>query len=135
MKGFEDVTLGWDGKEYVVPANKQLLLIATIEDVFAGASGRQALEVLCRGSGPSYSTLARAYGAALRYAGADVSDDEVYLTIMSGMANAKGETAILIQSAIVGLISIIAPPIGHMLSSGDSDAEPLKPAKKKKAAA
>ena len=112
MKGFEEVKLGWKGEWFVVPPERQLMLIAEIEDALSGASGRQALDVLLRKEGPPYSRLAAAYGAALRYAGADVSDQEVYLSIMEDISSGDANQAIAVQSAVMALMSIIAPPLG-----------------------
>jgi hypothetical protein len=111
MHGFEDVTIGWRGEQYVVPANRQMLLIAKIEDALSGDTGQQALTILFRKEGPPYTRLAAAYGAALRHAGAKVTDDEVYLSIMTDLAQGtKAEAARVIQGAIIALLSIISPP-------------------------
>jgi hypothetical protein len=111
MHGFEDVTIGWRGEQYVVPANRQMLLIAKIEDALSGDTGQQALTILFRKEGPPYTRLAAAYGAALRHAGAKVTDDEVYLSIMTDLAHGtKAEAARVIQGAIIALLSIISPP-------------------------
>lgn len=134
MKGFEDVTIGWDGKEYVIPANKQLMLIAKLEATLGGETGRQAVEVLTQPSGPSYAVLAMSYGAALRYAGANVSDDEIYLSIHEGFASGDTGMATFIQGAILALLSIISPPLGRALMDDETD-KPVAPAKKKAAAA
>ena len=111
MHGFEDVTIGWRGEQYVVPANRQMLLIAKIEDALSGDTGQQALTILFRKEGPPYTRLAAAYGAALRHAGAKVTDDEVYLSIMTDLAQGtKAEAARVIKGAIIALLSIISPP-------------------------
>ena len=135
MHGFEDVTLGWDGKEYTIPASQQLMLIAKLEDVLGGASGRQAVEVLTQASGPSYAVLSMAYGTALRHAGAQVTDDEIYLGIIEGFTSGRSDMAEVVQKAILNMLAIIAPPLARMLRADDDEVEPLKPLKKKKAAA
>lgn len=117
MKGFEPVTLSWAGESYTVPAENQLMLIATLEDALAGPSGEQAVSVLLRKGGPSFARLSGAYGAALRYAGADVSDDEVYLSIMDDMAKGGDEEVMgKVQNAVLGLLMIIAPPMGRAVA-------------------
>lgn len=123
MLGFEDVTLSWQGQSYTVPANQQMRLIAKIEDALSADSGRQALSILFQREGPPYSRLAAAYGAALRHAGAKVTDDEVYLSIQSDLASkTRAEKTVMIQGAIVGLLSIISPPAAASLG-GKSQAE------------
>jgi hypothetical protein len=120
MQGFEDVTLTWQGQSYIVPANRQMMLIAVIEDALSGASGQQALTVLFRREGPPYSKLAAAFGAALRHAGARVSDEDVYLSMMEDMAHkSKADVTEMIQATIVALLSIIAPPAARALTGGE----------------
>ena len=111
MRGFEDVTLTWAGADYVVPASNQLMLIAKIEDALSGDSGQQALSVLFRKEGPPHSRLAAAFGAALRHAGARVTDDEIYLSIQRDLAGqSKAQKTASIQSCIMAILAIISPP-------------------------
>lgn len=124
MHGFEDVTLTWRGETYTVPANRQMLLIARIEDALSGDTGQQALSVLFRKEGPPYTRLAGAYGAALRHAGAKVSDEDVYLSIMSDIASkSKQDVTHIIQGAIIALLSIISPPAAAMVNDTKGSAE------------
>lgn len=119
MQGFEEVTLTWKGEQYVVPAERQLMLVAKIEDALETASGEPAIVTLTKAGGPSQARLSSAFGAALRYAGADVSDEEIYLSIMADFAEQNADVAVKVQSAVLALISIIAPPLGAALR-GDS---------------
>lgn len=112
MHGFEDVTLTWQGNALIVPANRLLMLIAKIEDALAGPDGDQAIAVLFRRNGPPHTRLAAAYGAALRYAGHVVTDEEVYLSIHVDIATmTKGQVAASMQERIMALLSIISPPV------------------------
>jgi hypothetical protein len=127
MQGFQPVTLSWKGQKYTVPAESQLRLIAAVEDALAGASGQQAINVLLRREGPPYSRLAAAFGAALRYAGADVSDEDVYLSMMDSMA--KGADVVIeTQAAVMALLSILSPPIGHKINEEAAAPEKQTPA-------
>ena len=125
MHGFDDVTLSWRGRDYTVPANRQLMLIAKLEDALA-PDGGQAIATPFRPGGPKHTTLAQAFGAALRYAGAQVTDDEVYLSIHEDIA-AKSEqaVAITIQSMILSLLAIISPPTARALA-GSAKEDPAK---------
>ena len=124
MKGFEDVKISWRGEEYVVPADGQLMLICKIEDALAGPSGDGAIVALTREGGPSHARLAAAFGAALRHAGAAVTDDEIYLSIMQDFADGKADVAVKIQGAVVALLSIIAPPIAAALRDDVDEKKP-----------
>jgi hypothetical protein len=118
MLGFEPVTLTWKGVAYTVPAREQMLLIAKIEDALSGDTGQQAMTVLFRRQGPPHSNLAAAYGAALRHAGARVTDAEVYLSIQTDIAEkSRDEVMATIQGAIIGLLSIISPPVARSMGA------------------
>lgn len=126
MKGFEDVTVSWAGEDYTIPANKQMGLIVRIEEALTGGTGSQAIAVLLSPGGPSHARLANAFGAALRYAGADVSDEEIYLSIMSDMVDNKANVAIKVQGAVLALLSIIAPPIAAKITDMNAKAPKAK---------
>ena len=121
MNGFEDVTLSWKSDEFVVPASEQMRLIAKIEDALSGPSGEQPIQVLMRRQGPTYSRLATAYGTALRHAGARVTDEEIYLSIVTDLANGDANVVRQCQDAVIGLLSIIAPPVAASLDGGSAN--------------
>jgi hypothetical protein len=123
VKGFDDATLGWRGEEYTVPADQQLMLIARVEDALEMGGNERALHVLLRPGGPSHTRLARAFGAALRYAGAQVTDDEVYLSIQSDLADGRTDAAGAAQAAILSLLAIISPPVAMKLA-GAAEGKP-----------
>lgn len=127
MQGFEDVTLGWKGETYTIPANRQMGLVARIEDALSGDTGRQAISILMQKEGPPYSRLAAAFGAALRYAGANVTDEEIYVSIMEDFSKSQALVVAKLQAVIVALLMVIAPPLGRAVSapvSGDSEKKP-----------
>jgi hypothetical protein len=129
MHGFEAVKLGWMGDEYEVPADQQLELVARIEDVLCGGSESSATVALLRPGGPTHTKLARAYGAALRFAGADVTDDEIYLSIQTDFAAENADVSIKINMAILGLLSVVSPPV----AMATIDPPKKKPKARKKA--
>jgi hypothetical protein len=101
MSLFESQTLMWKGETYVIPSNRMLGAIATIEEhltvneMVVAAFGR-----------PSMVKIARAFGALLRYAGCKVSDDEVYQSIFDPQANHVER----IQEALAVFLMIMTPP-------------------------
>lgn len=124
MHGFEPVTLTWRGQNFTVPANQQLMLIAKIEDALAGENGDQAMGVLFRRQGPPHTRLAQAFGAALRYAGAKVTDDEVYLSIHTDIASQTSkQVAASMQGMLMALLAIISPPSVRAMTE-KTDEEP-----------
>ena len=124
MHGFEDVTLHWHGQAYTIPANRQMMLIAKIEDALSGDTGQQATSILFRKEGPPHSRLAAAFGAALRYAGCSVTDEDVYLSIQADLVNkSKAQKTATMQGAIMAILSLISPPLAAAVS-GKAEPEP-----------
>lgn len=123
MQGFEDVTVSWKGADYTIRANTMMPLVAKMEDVLSGDSGKPAIQVLTTGTGPSIPRLSMAYAAALRHAGAHVSDDEVYLSIVSDFAQGDVEVAVKMQRAVRALLAIMAPPIAIAMRMDDQGEE------------
>lgn len=96
MSIFEPVTITWGDEEYTVPSDKVMRLIAVIED-------HLRINDLVSEKGPALAKLACAYGSVLRFAGARVSDDEVYHAFFS-----KGpDVAVELTTA---LLSMMIPP-------------------------
>lgn len=124
MKGFEAVTLGWGGAKYTVAPEDQLRLIAQIEEALSDDRGTPAVVALLGNAGGNYARLSGAYGAALRYAGADVRDEDVYLAIVDRLSLGDAEMAAFVQGAVLGLLSIIAPPVHRRLMSEDAPGKP-----------
>jgi len=101
MGAFDDIPLEWDGVTYTIPANRVLGAVARIEDII---TLHELGEYSARGTAPM-GKLAKAYGAVLRYAGADLSDEDVYLGMFSG-----GVSPEAMMVAINGLVGIMVPP-------------------------
>lgn len=112
MGSFEDIRLEWAGKEYTIKSNRMLGAIARIEDVVTLS---ELQRFGARGTVPM-AKIAMAYGAVLRYMGAEVTDDEVY----AGMFGATGTGADAVVNSISALVAMMIPP------------QPEKPAKEPK---
>lgn len=106
---FQPVMLSWKGDDFEVPADRVMMLIAQVEDIVT-------LPELLSPKGRPLAKISMAYGAALRYAGAKVRDDEIYASMFS---EGSSESA---ASAVNGLLSMMLPP----------SAVETKPAKKAK---
>jgi len=113
--GFQDVTLGWKEDTYVLPAERQMPVIAKIEAALCPDGTGQPVQVLLTGQGLTYHRLASAYGLALRAAGARVADEDIYLSMMRDLANGDAEAQEKMQLACLGLLEIVAPPIALKL--------------------
>ena len=131
MSGFQDVTLSWDGDDYKVAASNVFPLVAKIEDALVGNSGVQAGAYLL--NTPPYARLAAGYGAALRHAGASVTDEEIYLSITDAITDGDGKaSAEMVQESIYGLLSILFPNLEqtNLTASPDTKKKKRRPAKK-----
>lgn len=122
MQGFEPVTLTWKGEDFTVPAKDQLELIMRIEDALIGEgrmNGEQAITILFRKGGPPHARLARAFSAALRFAGCKVTDEEVYLSIQDDISRASAaEVTAKTTGMLMGVLAVISPPTFRELTGG-----------------
>jgi hypothetical protein len=101
MAIFEEVKLSWSGKDYVIPPDRVLQAIAKVEEVLTfGALAR------CMVSGTlPLARLAMAVGAALRHAGAKLTDDEIYAGLFE-----KTETQQRAMTIVLTLQQLMIPP-------------------------
>lgn len=126
MQGFQDQTISWKGAEYTIKAQGIMPLVAEVEDILRGNSGKSAVHVLLGRDGPSISRLAMCYGAILRHAGAAVTDDEVYLSIQSDLAEGNPEYLENASRSAALILSIISPPMSARLNDMAAEEEDEK---------
>lgn len=126
MDGFKDQRISWKGVDYTIKAQGIMPLVAEVEDVLRGNSGKSAVHVLLGQQGPSVARLSMAYGAILRYAGADVSDDEVYLSIQKDLAEGSPEYLENATRSAALILSIISPPMSARLNEVATEEEDEK---------
>lgn len=120
MRGFDDVTFNWAGESYKIPAHRVLGAIARVEDVIT-------LHELQRYSNKNSTPLAKismAYGALLRYAGAKISDVEIYEAMFGEGTNVKPED---IVESVVTLIAMMVPPVAQKTKESQAKGK-VKPA-------
>ena len=101
MALFESQSLMWKGETYVIPSDRMLGAIATIEEHFT------IMEMLAASHGrPPLVKISRAFAALLRYAGCKVSDEEMYRSIFDPQANIMER----IEAALVTFLLMMTPP-------------------------
>lgn len=98
---FQDVELEWQGRVYTVPARKVMPMICKIEDVIT----LQEFERYAVSGSVPIGRLCCAYGAALRYAGAPVGDDEIYDVAFRGAEEQQA-----LGMAVTNLMKLMLPP-------------------------
>ena len=104
MGVFSDITLTMGGDDYVVPSDRVMGLIEAIEDhvVIFDLVNPQYLKNV---------QLCKAYHAALTYAGAVCTTEQVYDSLFNG-----GKEAVIHR--ITGLLEMMIPP-KHLQASGE----------------
>ncbi|HEV7284317.1 MAG TPA: hypothetical protein VGN75_05630 [Kaistia sp.] len=100
MGVFDDIRLNWQGTDYVIPANKVMGAIARIEDVITLTEIIQ----MSRQGRVKFAAIASAYAAVLRYAGVQITDEQVYQGLF------KDNTAAIVNAALAGLLQMMLPP-------------------------
>ena len=97
---FKPVSFEWEGETYTVPPDRVLGAIAIIEEHVSF----NYLAAAVKGQNIPLSKLAVVYGEVLRYAGAPVTNDEVYAGMFSG------DLATSIFQALNMLLHMMLPP-------------------------
>jgi hypothetical protein len=101
MALFESQSLMWKGETYIIPSDRMLGAIATIEEHFT------FMEMIAASHGrPPLVKISRAFAALLRYAGCKVSDEEMYRSIFDPNANIMER----IEAALVTFLLMMTPP-------------------------
>jgi hypothetical protein len=115
MAIFEEITLTWAGADYTIEPNKVMGAIARIEEVI---TLKELGEYAQKGDAPM-AKLAMAFAAVLRYAGARVSEEEVY----AAMFSKEGQTSAM--ASISTLLTMMIPPNAFkQTQSGKAQAVP-----------
>lgn len=117
MSCFDEVGINWGGVEYKIPPNRVMGLIESIESVIT----LDEINAMLVGGKIQRAQISRAYSAALCYAGAAVTSDDVYETLF-GDQMMSSTIAVL-----TGLLSMMIPPV-HLRSKSN----PKESAQKKK---
>lgn len=115
MAGFEDVTLSWAGRDYVVPVNRVMGLLYLIENTLIGDSDEDAMTVLM--DGRRRVPIASAFEKALAYAGAEFPPGEVYLSVMQSLAEDRADHVKQMFEATMNLLAVLAPPVHAQITA------------------
>lgn len=97
MSIFKTIELSFKNKSYKIEPTNVMRCLAQIEDVIT-------LQDLSNANRIPLVKLSQAYGIALRHAGANVSDEDVYECVFE-----EGGSA-MVSSAVAGLLSMMIPP-------------------------
>lgn len=106
MTIFDDIRLEWKGRTYIVPSRRVMGAILCVEDV---VTMNELHRYSQRGAIP-LGKIAAAYAAVLRYAGANVSDEEVYLGLF------EDENVEIAMLSCQQLLSLMLPKLETLQS-------------------
>jgi hypothetical protein len=120
-----DVVLSWRGREHRVPADRVLRLGADLEDMLSSET-ISAWERLQNPRRFNINLLCMAYGHALRFAGAAVTDLEVRTEMFSA-----GEMQAKMAQAVEGIFAMMAPPVEFAPPPGDDPGNPPPPRRRR----
>jgi hypothetical protein len=112
---FDPIKLRWNDQSYVVAPDRVMGAIASVEDVVT----MEELGRYLKKRTMPFGKLAMAYGSLLRYAGARVTDEEVYLGMFGG-----GDTTQAMLTAMTTLLAMLLPP--GALATADGKANPTQ---------
>jgi hypothetical protein len=102
--------LKWGEREYTIPPNRVLQAIAKVEDHVTLVE----LHTYGLNNTAPLAKLSMAFGALLRHAGADVSDDQVYTAMFK-----SGEMQKNMVNAVQTMLMLMIPP-EHLLRKEDT---------------
>jgi hypothetical protein len=115
----DTIKLNWNGRDYFVPRSKLMRARQIIESVYS----LKELATHMQEDTPHLVRLSMAYGALLRYLGAQVEDDELYEGMFGDDQTLGGDAALM-------LFHIMLPE--KLRSSADGEepqANPTSPSK------
>lgn len=125
MRGFDDVSLSWNGETKNVPATEVFELVMRVENALHDG-GKEPVFMRLMRRDYAVSHLAKGYAAALSCAGFSVTAADIYLHIESGMADGDVERIGAIHNATVALLSIVAPNIYDVTFGGNAESSDEK---------
>lgn len=101
---FNTLHLSWGGKEYHIPADQVMKAIARVEETVTFG---ELAEMLSTGR-LKFAKISQAYATFLRYAGAMVTDEEVFFVLFPrGSADVLNEA----MGKLYTLIVMMSPPM------------------------
>jgi hypothetical protein len=103
MKVFQDWRIEWNGEEIVVPSHRMMGLVHTVETVIPPIKLSVMMSDLARDpTSIRPALISQVLSAVLRYAGKEVSEEEVYNGLF-GRADKVYATAVTIAALIDGI--------------------------------
>jgi hypothetical protein len=109
-----DIIIKFRGKEYIIPEDRAFPLGERIEDIALLG------EVIAWSKRPHYHRMSRCLGEMLRFAGAEITDREVYGEVMTSLLGGGADG--FVTDALFGLVTVLMD--GAPQSTGSSGGKP-----------
>lgn len=107
-----DIRLTFKGAEYVIPDNRAFEIGMMIEDIVTLSQLSRLL------ADPKFYTIARCYGAMLRFAGCKVSDRDVLSEMMAKVKSGEPGAGRIAAIEALGMIAAV------LMDGAPTDGEP-----------
>jgi hypothetical protein len=117
MSIFQEYAITWGGKEYVIAPDRIMGLIEVVEEIITIEELHQVAS-----TGPKRVKLSKAFHAILKYAGHNVTVEEIYNTFFLGGSEIAG--------IVNGILLLMIPP-EHLQSKTPAPKAPKAKPKKK----
>lgn len=117
---FAPIEIKWNGESFSVPSNRVMMAIATVEEV---VTMFELIEWRIKGR-PSLSRMSMAYGALLRFAGCQITDEEVFSACFEKMSEGDGDVMLTLYALLNYMIPQgKEPPKGNLEKVSQTTAE------------
>lgn len=113
---FEDIPLEWKGEKFIIPSNRIMGALARIEELVT----LDELHAMTQGKGLKFIAVSRAYASTLRFAGAMVTDEEVYASMFEKDDDKKKGAMI---TAVFGLLNMMVPEEARKVAEKEAAAK------------
>lgn len=95
-----EITLGWKGEAFVIPATKAFEIGERVEDIATLA------EIASWERAPKFFKIARCYGEMLRFAGARVTNEEIHAEIAAQLKSGARKDLVA-ANAVASLLAVL----------------------------
>jgi hypothetical protein len=123
MGVFSDFTMSWDGVDYSIPKHRILGAIDAVEDVVTIA---EIHTMLADPEKIRFRKVARAFSELLRYAGAKISDEQVY----EGMFSQDKEKTSSVMVSLFLLLKLMIPESAMKAPEAPASGNPNRQARR-----
>ena len=117
---FDPIQLRWQDRDFTIPANRVMMAIAIVEDVLP----LHRIASMAASGDINLTRVSMAYGAVLRFAGGEVTDEEIFKSLIS-----SPDQSMIAASSLQTLLMMMVPR--ELREGGSQKAQPGKGSRKR----